>query len=179
MPSKRGGNTVLGSGKHLQLVSEQGWEYVERVGVTGVVAIVAVTEDRRLILTDQFRRPVGRTVIDLPAGLVGDMTGQETEAAVEAAQRELLEETGYRAERMSFLAEGPTSPGLTSEVVTFLRATGLTKVAPGGGEGNESIHVHEVPLAEIEPWLKQATECASMIDLKVYTAVYFALTESL
>lgn len=172
----RGTETVFASGRHLRLVCEDGWEFAERVGVSGVVAIVAVTEDGRLILTEQFRTPIGRRVIDLPAGLVGDASKQE--AAVEAAQRELLEETGYRADQWTPLAEVPTSPGLSSEIVTLFLAAGLQQVGPGGGEGDESIHVHEVPLTEIHAWLNDVARDGCAIDLKVYAALYFVLDGS-
>src|SRR5262245_60504288 len=69
--------TLLYRGKHLQMVSHCGWEACERVKATGVVTIVAVTNDGRLILTEQFRPPVGRRVIEMPAGLAGDIAGEE------------------------------------------------------------------------------------------------------
>ncbi len=130
MAHKRIGNQarVLGAGRWLRLVDVDGWEFVERVKATGVVAIVAVTPACELILTEQFRRSVNRRVIDLPAGLSGD--GPESEELVTAARRELIEETGYEARRLKLLAHAPTSPGLTTEVVTFFRAAGLKKVAP-------------------------------------------------
>ncbi len=120
---------ILGGGRFLRLVRADGWEFVERVRATGVVAIVAVTADGELILTEQFRASVKGPVIDLPAGLAGD--GPGTEELVTAARRELMEETGYDARRLSLLAHAPTSPGLTTEVVSFFRATGLKKVARG------------------------------------------------
>ena len=75
-------------------------------------------------------------MIDLPAGLAGD--GPGTEELVTAARRELLEETGYDARRLTLLAHAPTSPGLTTEVVSFFRAAGLKKVAAGGGIEGET-----------------------------------------
>ena len=81
---------VLGKGKFLRLIRDRHWEFVERVNARGVVAIIAVTADRRIILTDQYRSAVGRSVIDLPAGLAGDVKGQEDEAFAESALRELL-----------------------------------------------------------------------------------------
>jgi ADP-ribose pyrophosphatase len=98
---------VLGAGHWLRLVHVDGWEFVERVKATGVVAIVAVTPDGELILTEQFRRSVNGRVIDLPAGLAGD--GPESEELVTAARRELIEETGYDARRFTLLAHAPTS----------------------------------------------------------------------
>ena len=117
---------ILATGKHLQMVSIGGWEYVERVGSSGVVCIVAVTEANEIVLTEQFRRSVAARVIDLPAGLIGDGNDSRDEQATVAGRRELIEETGYDAARFK-VCESPTSPGLTSKLVVFVRATGLKK----------------------------------------------------
>ncbi len=159
-------------GKYLRLLRQDGWEYVDRVGVTGIVAMIPITDDGKIILIEQFRAPVGKRVIEIPAGLVGD--DSETETPVAAAKRELHEETGYKARRMKKVAEGPPSAGLSTEVVTFYLATGLTKTKDGGGgDGSEDIEVHEVPLAEVDEWLKRRAK-GRYIDPKVYTGLYFA-----
>ncbi|NOX55996.1 MAG: NUDIX hydrolase [Planctomycetes bacterium] len=165
---------ILGSGNHLRLVSRAGWEFVERIGATGVVAILAVTEDDRIVLTEQFRPAVNAFVLDLPAGLAGDVAGAETEPLVEAATRELEEETGYRAERFRVLATGPSSAGLTSEMITLFEATGLEKVGEGGGDASEQIEVHEVPLSEIRSWLWEQSRVGRLVDPKIYAALYLA-----
>ena len=87
---------VIAATRHLQLVRRGGWEYVERPNVTGIVVIVPVTRDGELVLIEQYRVPVDRPVIELPAGLAGDVPGTEGERLEAAARRELLEETGYR-----------------------------------------------------------------------------------
>src|SRR5205085_12602765 len=89
--------TVLYDGKHIQLVRRDRWEYARRKNLTGIVAIVAVTGDGKLILVEQYRPPVGARGIELPAGLAGDAAGEESEALAAAARRELLQETGYGA----------------------------------------------------------------------------------
>ncbi|WP_166820419.1 NUDIX hydrolase [Thalassoroseus pseudoceratinae] len=160
-------------GKYLRLLRESGWEYVDRVGVTGIVAMIPVTDDGKIVLIEQFRAPVGKRVVEIPAGLVGDQPGSETPAL--AAKRELLEETGYKARRMKKVTEGPPSAGLSTEVVTFYLATGLTKVEDGGGDGSEDIEIHEVPLDDIDNWLKRRAK-GRYIDPKVYTGLYFAKT---
>src|SRR5436190_21784999 len=88
---------VLYEGKFRRYVRRGGWEYVARRNVTGIVGIIAVTDDGKLVLVEQFRPPVGKNVIEIPAGLAGDVAGSEHEALAEAARRELLEETGYEA----------------------------------------------------------------------------------
>jgi ADP-ribose pyrophosphatase len=165
---------VLGEGRFLRLVKERGWEFVERTNVTGIAVIVAVTADGRLLLTEQLRRPLNKLVIELPAGLAGDVAGEEDELLAIAAGRELLEETGYQAERMEYLAAGTTSAGLCTEIVTVFRAQGLKKVAAGGGVDHENIRVHEVPLDSLDGWLRQQEIAGKLVDLKVYAATSWA-----
>ena len=98
--------TTIAEGKRVRLVRRGDWEYVTRKKSSGIVAIVAVTDDRKLVLVEQFRPPVAKSVIELPAGLAGDAAGHEQEDLTDAARRELLEETGYEADSMEFLAEG-------------------------------------------------------------------------
>jgi len=169
------GNEILGEGRYLRLINEDGWEYVDRKRCTGVVLIVAVHEGK-LILTEQRRRAVGTTVIELPAGLVGDTEGNETESFVDAAKRELVEETGFEAGEMSLLCQGPPSSGLSSEVVSLFLAEKLIRVGKGGGDERENITVHEVPLDQIEPFAESARKRGALVDPKIFAGVYFAKT---
>jgi len=102
-----GGKQLLYSGKHVHFVKVGGWEFADRPHISGIVAIVALTSKGEALLVEQFRPPVGKSVIELPAGLSGDVAGSAKEELVEAARRELLEETGYEAGEMVFLTEGP------------------------------------------------------------------------
>jgi ADP-ribose pyrophosphatase len=174
MAHKRVGGkpVVLADGRFLRLVKADGWEFVERVRATGVVAVVAVTAAGELILTEQFRAAVNGPVLDLPAGLAGD--GPGTEELATAARRELMEETGYEARRFVLLADAPTSPGLTSEVVSFFRATGLKRVGAGGGVEGEQIRIHAVKLARADAWLQRRARAGVQIDCKVYAGLHFA-----
>ena len=165
--------TTLYDGKYIRLVKQGKWEYATRKGVSGIVAIVAVTDDRKLVLVEQFRAPVGKRVIELPAGLAGDVAGQEEEELASAARRELLEETGYEAAEMTYLAAGAASAGMSDEVITLFRATGLRKTGKGEGDGSEEITLHEVPVAGVRSWLEDRAERGSLVDLKVYSGLYF------
>lgn len=160
--------------RHMTLVERDTWEFVVRSGITGIIAVVPVTSDRRLVLVEQHRIPVKANVIELPAGLVGD-DGDADEHLETAAQRELLEETGYEARCWRFLMEGPPSPGLSDEVVSFFLATGLRKVAAGGGVHDEDITVHEVPLDEAPAWLERQARHGKMVDPKIYAGLFFAM----
>lgn len=174
MKTPRDDVEVIAEGRHLRLVSRDGWEYAERPRVTGIVIIVAVTPENNVVLVEQNRPPVAGRVIELPAGLAGDIAGSEEEALEEAARRELLEETGYAAESFTKLFEGPPSAGLSNEVLTFFRAEGLTKVADGGGDDSEDIEIHEVPLAGITDWLLNRAETeGAHIDPKIFAGLYF------
>ena len=126
-----------------------------------------------LILVEQHRPPVDQPVIELPGGIVGDLTGSADESPEPAARRELEEETGYRAGTLQFFADAPTSPGLSDEVVGIWVARGLERVGPGGGDASESITTHVVPLAEVDAWLA-AVRARALVDLKVYAGVHIA-----
>ena len=161
---------VLAEGKYLRLIAAGHWEYAERTTSRDAVVIVAVTDDRRLILVEQYRIPLNGMVLELPAGLVGDDAGCEGEELISAARRELLEETGFRGQRLEPIASLATSPGLTSETQTFFLATGLIKQSAGGGVDHEQITVHGIPLAELRSFLaeRQATHTLSA---QVYVAL--------
>lgn len=169
--------TILCEGRHLRLVKRGHWEFVERTLASGVVVIVAVTQENKIVLTEQFRVPLGKRVIELPAGLAGDVAGDESESLSTAARRELLEETGYEAKEMILLTEGPPSAGLTSETVTFFWAKDLRRVSEGGGDAGEDIQVHEVELSKVRGWLEEQLKAGVMIDPKVYAGLYFAGAE--
>ncbi|MBN2531628.1 MAG: NUDIX hydrolase [Spirochaetales bacterium] len=160
-------------GKYLRLINSQGWEYVERSNCSGIVVIIAVTEDRKLLLVEQFRIPVQKSVIEFPAGLVGDLHENPNELLETAAKRELLEETGYKADHMDFILEGPPSAGLSSEIITFFYATGLQKITAGGGDHTESIKVYEIPLQEVSMFLCKKRKKGVLVDPKIYSGLYF------
>ena len=165
--------STISTGKFLKLVREGTWEYAARVNASGVVAIVAITVDREIVLTEQHRVPVGAAVIDLPAGLSGDLPDAPAEALVVAAQRELLEETGYSSKVWKPIYRAPTSPGMTSEIVDYFLANNARRTGTGGGEGEEKITVHSVPLRTLRRWLRARMDAGVMVDPKVYVALAF------
>lgn len=108
----------------------------------GFAAVVAVTDGGDVVLVRQWRQPVGGFTLELPSG--GVDAGEDP---FEAAGRELLEETGYRAEGLAHLTSVYTSTGRSTEVCHLFRC----RAVPGGGprpEPTEFIRVVEVPLAE-------------------------------
>ncbi|HJQ37811.1 MAG TPA: NUDIX hydrolase [Thermoanaerobaculia bacterium] len=152
-------------GKYVLVLENDDWQYVERKKGKEAVAIVADTDDGKLILTEQFRRPLNANVIEFPAGLVGDEEGSNDPE--ETAKKELEEETGYSCDSVELLTKGPSSCGITSEVVSLYRAHGVRKTGEGGGVGSESITVHLVPRDELDAWLKKKEKEGALIDLKL------------
>jgi ADP-ribose pyrophosphatase len=165
---------ILYQAKFLRLIRQGTWEYAERINISGIVGLIPVTDAGELVLVEQFRVPLGKRCVELPAGLAGDVTGQEGEPLVEAARRELEEETGYRAADMKKVLEGPNSAGSSPHVMTFYLATGLTKVGEGGGDEHEDIQVHVVPLKGIHEWLLAQEALGKLLDPKIYAGLWFA-----
>ena len=166
-------NEIIYNGKFVRLVRRNGWEYVERNNCTGIVAILPITNDGKIILIEQYRPPVQSQVIEIPAGLVDDKNGAKAETHEEAARRELLEETGYHAHRLDFLFAGPPSAGISSEMITFYLGTELEYVNHGGGDESEQIKIHKVNLSELENWLAEQFKNQKVVDTKVFSALYF------
>ena len=164
-------------GKYLRVKVCGTWEYAERPNSPAGIVIVAVTSEGKLLLTEQYRVPMGKNVIELPAGLSGDdqYCGEEF---VAAAKRELLEETGYEAAEWEQLTGGPPSAGLSNEHLVIFRGRNLRKTAAGGGHGSEQIVVHEVALADVEDWLRERERQGVSIDPKIFVGLYFIAQES-
>jgi ADP-ribose pyrophosphatase len=143
---------IVWSGRFIEAKRLGKWEFVSRTRGVSAAVILAV-DDGHVILVEQYRVPIGRRCLELPAGLVGDE--EEGEEAAAAAIRELEEETGYRAERVVDLGRFHASPGMSSEGFTLLRAEGLTRIGEGGGVAGEDIAVHRVKLEEVPAFLAE------------------------
>ena len=158
--------TVAWAGKWIQAIVDGRWEYVKRTREVTAAVILALTDDEEVVLVEQERVPLGRRCLELPAGLVGDDTPGE--AASVSAARELEEETGFRAAHWEDIGEYFASPGMSAEGFRLFKATGLTRVGPGGGvDAHEQIEVHVVKLDALAAFIaaKRAEGCA--IDVKL------------
>ena len=159
-------------GRYIVAKKKGRWEYVSRARDIQAAVIVAVddgpfgeAQDRHVLLVEQYRVPLGRVCLELPAGLIGDDT--EGEAVETAAARELEEETGYRPARMTDLGYYHSSPGMVSEGFTLLRAEGLEKVSEGGGVEGENILVHRVKLSDVPAFVAAKRAEGLAVDVKL------------
>ncbi|MBW3549453.1 MAG: NUDIX hydrolase [Proteobacteria bacterium] len=163
---------TLYEGRWLRMVRRGRWEYAERThGERGMaVIVIAVTPADNVLFVEQFRMPLRARTIEMPAGLVGDDRADDSLA--EAAHRELIEETGWRPEHVDVLLTGPTSSGMSSERIAFVRARALSKVGAGGGVDGEDIIVHEVPRTQAPAWLMQKHAEGYEVDLKLWAGLW-------
>ena len=163
---------TLCQGRWLSLRKRGRWEYVERTNPAGAAIIVAVTPEDRVLFVEQFRVSILKHTIEMPAGLIGDLAEQSGESALVAAARELEEETGYRCGRVEFLHEGPSSSGMSTEMIVFVRAFDLVRVGAGGGDESENIVVHEVPRREAGAWLFARAAEGYSVDPKLFAGLW-------
>ena len=157
-------------GRYLRMVRRGHWEYAERTNAGSAVIVIAVTPQDKLLFVEQFRIPMDAPTIEMPAGLVGDLDADDT--MEEAARRELLEETGWHAAEVKVLMVGPTSSGMSNELIAFVRARGLTRVHAGGGDDSEDITVHEVPVADAPRWLAAKMAAGYSMDPKLWAGLW-------
>lgn len=158
---------VVWAGKFITAKVRGKWEYVARSRGIRAAVILAIDEHDHVLLVEQFRVPLGRACLELPAGLVGDDDSAAGEDATAAANRELIEETGYRAGRMEVVGEFYSSPGMVSESFTLLRAHQLEQVGPGGGTDSEDITVHRVALSQLADFIETARGRGLGIDVRL------------
>jgi len=163
---------TMWQGRFITAKRQGKWEYVSRRGNLQAAVIVAI-DDGAVILVEQYRMPLGRRCLELPAGIVGDEI--EGESVEDSAGRELEEETGYRADSIESLGDFYSSPGLASEGFTLVRATGLTKVSEGGGTTDEDITVHRIARDALPAFVEAKRAEGVAIDVKLLLLISGAL----
>ncbi|MGV4319805.1 ADP-ribose pyrophosphatase [Bacillus mojavensis] len=138
----------------------------------GAVAVLAVTDEGKIILVKQFRKPLERTIVEIPAGKLEK--GEEPEYT---ALRELEEETGYTAKKLTKMTAFYTSPGFADEIVHVFLAEELSVLKEKRElDEDEFVEVMEVTL---EDALK-LVESREVYDAKTaYAIQYLQLKEAL
>jgi ADP-ribose pyrophosphatase len=162
---------TLYESKWLGLYRKGHWDYARRPNSDACVGILAMTDQQEIILIQQYRIPIGKTVVEIPAGLVGDEPEFQGESLAETAGRELLEETGYRAGKVELLISSPTSAGMTPEITHLYYATQLVQESEGGGNASENITVYKVPLTELRQFLSDKQSVGLLVDFKIHAAL--------
>lgn len=151
---------VRWQGKYIRAVTDGPWEYVERCG--GVSAVVILAEhDGKVILVEQYRTPLGRRCVELPAGLVGD---EDDNGVEETALKELEEETGFTASHVERLGRFHSSPGMVAEGFDLVRAHG---VSTGGAKSEEDIEVHLVEREKLADFVESSRKRGLAVDAKL------------
>ncbi|MFC0230075.1 NUDIX domain-containing protein [Bhargavaea ullalensis] len=118
----------------------------ELVRHPGAVAVIPILEDGRIVLVEQYRKALGKAMLEVPAGKL-----EPGEAPEVTARRELEEETGYACDELIAVTSFATSPGFADEVVHVFAAKGLNAVEnPLQGDEDEFVELHEVTLEEAE-----------------------------
>lgn len=120
-----------------------GESYREIIEHNGGALVAALTEDNKLVMVKQYRKPACRVMLEVPAG-----KRDGTEAGEDVARRELKEETGYEAGEIIHLGSMYTSPGYSEEVLDMYLALNLTK-GDTDFDDNEAIDIEEYPLDEL------------------------------
>lgn len=138
----------------------------------GAVAVIALTDDNKLLMVEQYRKALERALVEIPAGKL-----EKGESPESTAKRELEEETGYTCEKLEKIVSFYTSPGFADELVHLFLAKGLTKsTAAAELDEDEFLDVLEVTLEEAQAMV----EDERIYDAKtVYAVQYLQLQQAL
>lgn len=138
----------------------------------GAVAVIAITPENKIVMVEQFRKPLGRTLVEIPAGKLEK--GEQPEAT---ARRELEEETGYTCGELQPLISFYTSPGFADELVHLFIAENLEKLTNAAElDEDEFLEVMEVTLEEAQEMMQNKR----IFDAKTaYAVQYLQLKQAL
>jgi len=123
----------------------------ELIKHSGAVAVIPITKDNKIVLVEQYRKPLEKPLVEIPAGKLE--IGEEPETA---AIRELEEETGYTANNLSLITSFYSSPGFADEIVYIYITDELEKLdTPVEGDEDEFVEVHELTLDEAKQYVEE------------------------
>lgn len=129
----------------------------EIINHPGAVAVIAITDNHKLLLVEQYRKAIERSIIEIPAGKL-----EKGEQPIVTARRELEEETGYTTDDLTFVQAFATSPGFADEVIHIYLAKNLKKLEVAAAlDEDEFVELMEVTLEEAE---------AMVADERIYDA---------
>lgn len=132
----------------------------------GAVAVVAITDEGKMVMVEQFRKALERSIVEIPAGKLEPGEAPET-----TAKRELEEETGYRASSWKHIQTFSTSPGFADETIHLYEASGLELVqTPAAMDEDEFVELMEVTIEEAEAMMQDER----IFDAKTAFAVLWA-----
>ncbi|WP_066371667.1 NUDIX hydrolase [Neobacillus fumarioli] len=138
----------------------------------GAVAILAVTDDNKIVMVEQYRKALERTIVEIPAGKL-----EKGEEPKSCALRELEEETGYECESLELLTSFYTAPGFADELIHIYLAKGLKKKENAAElDEDEFVNLQELTLDETLQYVKDQ----KIYDAKtIYAVQYLQLQEAL
>jgi ADP-ribose pyrophosphatase len=117
----------------------------------GAVAVIAVTKEMKIILVEQYRKALERSIIEIPAGKI-----EIDEVPEITALRELEEETGYTTDKLQYIQSFATSPGFADEIIHLYFAENIEKLEqPVGLDEDEFVELLHVSLSEMEEMVKK------------------------
>lgn len=137
----------------------------------GAVAVLAVTNEGKMLMVEQFRKPLEKTIIEIPAGKL-----EKGEDPLECAKRELMEETGYSCESMESIGSFYTSPGFADELIHLYFTDTLVKQGAQLTDEDEFLNVLEISVDEAKAMVKDE----KIHDAKTaYSVMYMELSRAL
>ncbi|PLT34800.1 NUDIX hydrolase [Bacillus sp. V5-8f] len=138
----------------------------------GAVAVIAVTNENKIVMVEQYRKALERSLVEIPAGKL-----EKGEDPVDSACRELEEETGYGCESMQHITSFYTSPGFADEIVHLYFARGIQKKQNAASvDEDEFVEVYELSLEEAEQYMEEG----KIRDAKTaYAVQYLQLRKAL
>ncbi|MFD2640284.1 NUDIX domain-containing protein [Piscibacillus salipiscarius] len=142
----------------------------ELIDHPGAVAIIALTDEGKLVMVEQYRKALEKSIIEIPAGKLE--AGEKPDMT---AKRELEEETGYRAEQLDFIVSYYTSPGFANEIIYVYKASGLKVVEDQlQGDDDEFVELIEVTLDEAVKLIEEQR----IHDAKTIHAVHYLMLQN-
>jgi len=135
----------------------------------GAVCVLAVTNEHKVVMVEQYRKAAERALIEIPAGKL-----EPGEDPLEAAKRELEEETGYACAKLEPVTAFYTSPGFADEYIHLYAGTGLEKLSnPKAGDDDEFVDILELGMDEVREMIRSGKIC----DAKTLVALQHWMLE--